>query len=101
MSFNESFMGRASALSWRTLRGKLSWGNSVNNGTRGQPDVPFAGNPCNFNAIGAVTGTQRASESRTEEQEGKGRAWGPGRNQVGTHKLVHASAAPRKPTAKQ
>src|SRR5260370_37086389 len=75
MSFNESFMGRASALSWRTLRGKLSWGNSVNNGTRGQPDVPFAGNPCNFNAIGAVTGTQRASESRTEEQEGKWRKW--------------------------
>src|SRR5712692_2282544 len=76
MSFNESFIaiGRASAPSSAHAKGQ------VKRGERGQQwygrpaGVFFEDNPCHFNTIGGVTGTQRARKSRTKEQ-GPERGW--------------------------
>ena len=62
----------------------------------GRPAAFFsAGKPCSFNAIGAVTGTQRAFEPRTKEQglAGVGRAerWCKWSRRTGKRRTLPAS----------
>src|SRR2546427_10225581 len=75
MSFIESFMGRASAPPSAHAKGQVKLEELCQQWYARPAGVPFAGNPCNFNTIGAVTGTRRASESRTKEQACKWRFW--------------------------
>jgi len=54
------------------MNDKLVVEREANNGTRGQRHCFFVSKPCRFNAIGDVTGTPRAKQSRTEEQASVG-----------------------------
>src|SRR5947209_11723096 len=75
MSFVISFMGRAIAPSSAYASGQVKLEELRQQWYARPASGVFAGNPCNFNAIGAFTGTRRASESRTEEQACKWRCW--------------------------
>jgi len=92
MSFIESFMGRASAPPSAHAKGQVKLEELCQQWYARPAGVPFAGNPCNFNTIGAVTGTRRASESRTKEQACKWRFWRHGMKLVD----LQANTAPRK-----
>jgi hypothetical protein len=75
MSFVVSFMGRATAPSSAYANGQVKLEELRQQWYARPASGLFAGNPCNFNAIGAFTGTRRASESRTEEQACRWRCW--------------------------
>src|SRR5229473_32032 len=75
MSFVVSFMGRAIAPSSAYANGQVKLEELRQQWYARPASGLFAGNPCNFNAIGAFTGTRRASESRTEEQACRWRCW--------------------------
>ncbi len=68
MSFVISFMGRAIAPSSAHANGQVKLEELRQQWYARPASGLFADNPCDFNAIGAFTGTRRASESRTEEQ---------------------------------
>src|SRR5713226_6550785 len=96
MSFIESFMGRASAPPSAHAKGQVKLGELCQQWYARPAGVPFADNPCNFNAIGAVTGTRRAIESRPKEQACKWRSWSHWMKQGDPQNHAQANTAPRK-----
>src|SRR5713101_9689937 len=75
MPFVVSFMGRAITPSSAHAKRQVKLVELRQQWYAGPASRLFADNPCDFNTIGAFTGTRRASESRTEEQACRWRCW--------------------------